>query len=124
MSGGLTLFEWGGESGHQLPEDQTRILCAVPIKCLKKIPFPSPFVTMVKMCCAMQYDDGKLEDLLKEVAGTEIPADAPTAPSNPTDEDIEMTDVNMLPSQRSKCNNKQLPHTTDDSYPLGYFAAM
>lgn len=53
----------------------------------------------------MQLEDGRLEDLLKEVAETEIPADTPTAPPHPIDEDIEMTDVNMLPSQRDKCNN-------------------
>ena len=51
-----------------------------------------------------QHDDGKLEDLLKIVASTDVPVDAPLAPP-PTDEEMELTDAEMLPSQREKCKN-------------------
>lgn len=50
--------------------------------------------------CICQRDDGKLDDLLKEVTETEVPSDAPKAP--PQDEiEIEGEDV-LLPSQRGK----------------------
>ena len=49
--------------------------------------------------CVWQYDDKKLDDLLKEVAETEVPADAPKAP--PSLDEVEMADGNdLLPSQR------------------------
>ncbi len=45
----------------------------------------------------MQHDEGKLEDLLKEVASTDVPADAPAPPP----EDIDSEDnLELLPSQR------------------------
>lgn len=47
----------------------------------------------------MQYDEGKLDDLLKEVTETEVPSDAPVAPPV-TEETVELTDANLLPSQR------------------------
>ena len=49
-----------------------------------------------------QYDAGKLDDLLKEVAETETQGDAPAAPPPSADEEIELTDANLLPSQRTK----------------------
>lgn len=57
------------------------------------------------VCCFLQYEEGKLDDLLKEVAGAEVPTDAPTAPPV-QEEEMELTDANMLPSQRSKSKNK------------------
>ncbi|XP_064382280.1 uncharacterized protein LOC135331148 [Halichondria panicea] len=47
------------------------------------------------------HDEGKLEDLLKEVASTDVPADAPAPPP----EDIDSEDnLELLPSQRDGAN--------------------
>ncbi len=45
----------------------------------------------------MQHDEGKLEDLLKEVASTDPPANAPAPPLEDIDSDDNME---LLPSQR------------------------
>ncbi len=52
----------------------------------------------------LQHEDGKLEDLLKEVAETEVPADAPAPPPDEPDE-LE-TEEELLPSQREKATGE------------------
>lgn len=60
------------------------------------------------------YDDGKLEDLLKEVAEAETPADAPMAPPPMTEEEVELTDANLLPSQRDNASEECAGCTPDE----------
>lgn len=48
-----------------------------------------------------QYEDGKLDDLLKEVAATDVTPGVPKAPPV-TDEPESTDDSTMLPSQRNK----------------------
>ena len=59
-----------------------------------------------------QNDEGKLEDLLKEVAETEVPPDAPQPPPDQPDEEDGNGDDEMLPSQRGKAGGSGLSHYT------------
>lgn len=49
-----------------------------------------------------QNDESKLDDLLKEVAETEVPLDAPQPPPDEPDQEDGNGDDHMLPSQRGK----------------------
>ena len=59
-------------------------------------------------CTHIQKDEGKLEGLLKEVAETEVPADAPQPPPEEPDQDDGNGDDQMLPSQRGKTGKSGL----------------